>query len=41
MPTEEELIKALEKACDLFEEIQRKKAVLQAEEIIKETKCKG
>ena len=32
--TREEIIEALEKVCDLFEEIQRRKAVLEAERIL-------
>lgn len=32
--TEQELIEALERACELFEEIQRQLAVKEAEEII-------
>jgi len=31
-----ELIEALERACELFEEIQKRKAIIEAEEIIKE-----
>ena len=34
--TIEELIKGLVRACDLFDEIQRKKAVWEARQIIKE-----
>ena len=34
----EELIKQLDRACDLFDEIQRRKAVLEAEEVIESTK---
>ena len=34
--TIEEITKALIKACDLFDEIQRKKAVWKAKQIIKE-----
>ena len=34
--TEEEIIALLERLCDLFDEIQCKKAVLEAQEILKE-----
>ncbi len=35
-----ELIEVLERACDLFDKIQERKAVLEAEEIIKEVGIK-
>ena len=31
----DELIEGLERCCDLFEKVQEKKAVIEAEEIIK------
>ena len=34
--SKEGLINALEKACDLFDKLQEKKAALEAERIIKE-----